>query len=104
MKKLIVLLFLVSATIPFISCTNTKSAYEKENVIPTTEQSNKKIINYNNGVYYFNSTRAEFANTLSFFLKENQDLELVSMTSDDYSGGTLGYFVVFKKREVSEKK
>ncbi|AKM81994.1 TPA: hypothetical protein DD449_02935 [Candidatus Berkelbacteria bacterium] len=59
------------------------------------------VIDYENGVYYFDSIEANFANSLSGFIKDHPDLELVSMAGDDMGihGASKGYFVVFRKKQ-----
>ncbi len=75
-------------------------------------------INYGQGVWYFPSTEAKFANALAKFLSKNQHLEVVAMTGNvvrrngpknkplsDNSfgaeteyGAAIGYFVVFREK------
>lgn len=57
------------------------------------------VIDYGNGVYYFPYTEAKFGNSLSQFLLQQTDLELVAMAGDGNGshGSDLGYFAVFRK-------
>jgi hypothetical protein len=58
------------------------------------------VIDVGNGVYYFDSTRADFARSLSEFIVAHPDLALVAMTGDGNSdhGRDRGYFVVFRQK------
>lgn len=54
-----------------------------------------------NGVFYF--PYSYFRKTLSKFIAEHHELELVTMSAyDSGSYGTLGYFVVFKEKSHEE--
>ena len=57
------------------------------------------ILDYQNGVYYFNCTEAHFGNALSQFIGSHKDLELVTVSSDDTQsrGQNCGYFVIFRE-------
>lgn len=61
----------------------------------------RDIVDYGNGVYYFDATRDTFANKLSAFIMAHSELEFVGMTGDSDStyGISRGYFVVFRERE-----
>lgn len=77
-------------------------AGNKENVKPidNIEAVQASVIDYGNGVFYFDKTKSAFGNTLSCFIKAHPDLELVSIAGDGTSGAygaENGYFVVFKK-------
>lgn len=77
-------------------------AGNKENVKPidNIEAVQASVIDYGNGVFYFDKTESAFGNTLSSFIKTHPDLELVSIAGDATSGAygsEKGYFVVFKK-------
>lgn len=58
------------------------------------------VVDYGNGVYYFDGTETKFGSSLSAFISEHPDMELVSMVGDDTDGygSTKGYFVVFRKK------
>lgn len=61
-----------------------------------------KVVEYGNGVYYFDALGPSFGNQLSEFLRDHPDLELVSMVSDGTGvyGANRGCFVVLRpKRE-----
>lgn len=55
-------------------------------------------VNYGNGVYYFPVINAEFANSLSAFLKEHGNVTIVTIAGDGTGayGYDKGYFVVIK--------
>jgi len=54
------------------------------------------IVDYGNGVYYFEATEAVFGNALSKFISEHPKLQVITMAPNDTGGHgfTLGYFVV----------
>ncbi|MFC1622568.1 hypothetical protein ACFL1Y_01050 [Patescibacteria group bacterium] len=58
------------------------------------------IVDYGNGVYYFNLISADFANAISQFIGEHPELELIALTGDvtGGSGYAVGYFVVFRRK------
>ncbi|MCK9578205.1 hypothetical protein M0R01_01770 [bacterium] len=57
------------------------------------------ITDFGNGVYYFECEGEVFGSTLSAFIGNHPELEVVSIAGDDaYNHGrTIGYFVVFKR-------
>ena len=59
-----------------------------------------KVVDFGNGVYYFNSKQADFANALSAFLSAHQELEVTSMAGDGTCGygADCGYFVTFRHK------
>jgi len=67
--------------------------------IDNIEAVQASIIDYDNGVFYFDKTRSSFGNTLSSFIKTHPNLELISMAGDGTGayGTERGYFVIFKK-------
>jgi hypothetical protein len=78
-----------------LGCNDT--AGDPRNVKSTIQQIQPtNILNYGNGVYHFNSTRADFGNELSSFRAEHaKDLGVVSIAPevDGY-----GYFVVTRQK------
>lgn len=76
------------------------SVANPDKVSQTTESN--KIVDYDNGVYYFPYARAEYAKALSNFIGDHPDLRLVSQTGDPISGQDQGYFVVFEPRVQKE--
>jgi len=66
-----------------------------KNNIGTTEI--VKPSDYGNGVYYFEATRAKFANSLSEFLK-NKNVTSISVSGDGSGayGSDMGYYVVVR--------
>lgn len=66
-----------------------------KNNIGTTEII--KPYDYGNGVYYFEATRAKFANSLSEFL-ENKNVTSISVSGDGSGayGSDMGYYVVVR--------
>jgi hypothetical protein len=58
------------------------------------------VVDYGSGVYYFDSTGAEFANSLSSFIQTHPELEVVSIAGDGdgIHGVDKGYFVVFRQK------
>lgn len=77
------------------------SAGNKENVKPidNIEAVQVSVVDYGNGVFYFDKTKSFFGNTLSSFIKTHPELELVSIAGDGTRGAygaEAGYFVVFK--------
>ncbi|MEK7465513.1 MAG: hypothetical protein AAB631_01925 [Patescibacteria group bacterium] len=93
MKKVGIMVILIATTMLFVEC---NSSADNDNVRTVTTS----ITDYNNGVYYFNSTEEDFGNELSSFIYEHPEMEFVSMAPDDATanGYTLGYFVVFRSR------
>ena len=57
-----------------------------------------EAINYGNGVYFFPYLGAEFGNTLSGFIAEHINLELVSFSQEQFGFGGVGYFIIFKEK------
>lgn len=57
-------------------------------------------IDYGNGVYYFSTGGAQFGNSLSDFIENHPELEIVAITGDGNGGygSDMGYFVVFSKQ------
>lgn len=96
MKKLFVTLFFISIAIVvlFPSC---DGAADKKNV-GAPAQTLVKIIDYHNGLYYFDGLNEDFANKLSAFIGEHPELELGSMVANGSGaqGDDKGYFVYFK--------
>ena len=66
----------------------------------TTEVSNVWVMDYSNGVYYFDSEGKTFVSALATFIGQHPELEFVAMTGDGNGiyGCDRGYFVVFKKK------
>ena len=62
----------------------------------------KDVVDYKNGVYYFDYTEAEFANALSKFIADHPELEFVGVTGNGTGGHGYdrGYFVVFRKKQL----
>ncbi|OGL97115.1 hypothetical protein A2318_00720 [Candidatus Uhrbacteria bacterium RIFOXYB2_FULL_45_11] len=57
------------------------------------------VLDYQNGVYYFDCTEANFGNALSQFIASHPNLSLVTLTGNGTGGhyGTVdGYFAVFQ--------
>lgn len=70
------------------------ATYQKPNQITPN------IIDYHNGVYYFDYIGADFSNALSTFIATFPELQLVAIANDGTGpyGCTKGYFVVFIKK------
>ncbi len=67
-----------------------------------TAVSPTKVVDYKNGVYYFDYIEEDFANALSKFIADHPDLEFVDAIgngSGEY-GCNMGYFVVFRKKQL----
>lgn len=58
------------------------------------------VVDYGNGVYYFPYDEANFANALSVFIRDHQNLKLVSFSGNGNGtyGVDKGYFVVFANK------
>lgn len=54
----------------------------------------QEIINYGNGVYYFEQTEDDFGKALSKFIAEHPELRLVVISGEIYDQE--GYFVIFE--------
>ena len=81
--------------------------------VPTGSKLVKEIVDFGNGVYYFPYIRAEYGRTLSHFIATHPELRYVDAAPDGTGdaggtydsalsyeyGRTVGYFVVFEKRE-----
>jgi len=88
-----------------VSCTDskqlpTKTVVKDDKIYQVVDYSSG-IINYRNGVYYFDYNLEDFAKSLSQFIEEHPELRFVSFTgiganNHDYDKG---YFVVFENRE-----
>ncbi|MEK7640814.1 MAG: hypothetical protein AAB389_02360 [Patescibacteria group bacterium] len=61
-----------------------------------------KVVDYKNGVYYFDYRGPDYANALSKFIAEHPDLEFVDSTGNGTGGhgSDRGYFVVFRKKQL----
>lgn len=84
----------------FLLLTACDSAANKNHAQSTTPGITR-IVDYSNGVYYFDYTKASFANALSGFIKEHPELELSALTGDGTCGygADAGYFAVFKQKK-----
>ncbi len=87
---------LIACTLVFLAvlgCAGTAGAGD-----PSTARSNhsSRLVEYGNGLYYFNETSADFGKALSGFLKNHQCAQNFSMAPDGtgFDGFTVGYFVV----------
>jgi hypothetical protein len=91
MKNLLVSLLVV---VLLSSCGN--QAGDSRNVSNNTNIS--KVITYGHGVYYFDSTGAEFGNSLAGFLAKNPEFEVTAIAGNGTgaAGATVGYFVCIK--------
>ena len=78
-----------------VSCSPNAAKNGTANVVSSTVP-----IDYGNDVYYFPVTEKEYAVSLSSFLGNHPELELLSMTGNGNSsyGRDAGYFTVFKKK------
>lgn len=96
MKKLSILVLFLFLSFIIISC---NKATDPENV-RTQNNQQSAIVDYGNGVYYFDSVEADFANALSTFISQHPELQLQAMCGNGRSpnGRDLGYFVVFHKK------
>jgi hypothetical protein len=98
MAELVIVLVLVILVLLFVVVINKKNpAADPKNV---GKISTSAVVDYGNGVYYFNYTGTGFGNALSTFLSEHRELELLSMTGDGTGayGSDDGYFVVFRTK------
>jgi hypothetical protein len=79
-----------------VGCVN--QANNPKNVAPVAIE--QGIINYGNGVYYFDYVGAEFGNALATFIRQHPDYQVITVTMDgSYGyGKTAGYFVVVKEK------
>lgn len=59
-----------------------------------------EIVNYNNGIYYFPFSGADFGNALSVFTHAYSELEQISIAPDVAGGHTIGYFVTFRPKKA----
>ena len=58
-----------------------------------------KVVDYQNGVYYFNTETQSFSNELSQFLSAHQDLEVSAMAPNPATlGGAYGFYVTFRTK------
>lgn len=57
-----------------------------------------KPISFGSGVYYFNVIEEQFGKSLAGFIAKNSNLEIVTMSPNEYKkyGRVVGYFVVFR--------
>jgi hypothetical protein len=85
------LLFVLSSLLIIAACND---ASDPKNVVQTKPASDV-VVDYGNGVYYFDYTRASFGNALSKFLSEhNCRVEAVAGDGTALYGVDEGYFVV----------
>jgi hypothetical protein len=65
-------------------------------------QTNCPIVDYGNGVMYFDCTKADFGNALSRYL--GKDLEVTSITGDGTTGygEDLGYWVTVRPKVAAD--
>lgn len=116
MKKLI---YLTTILIVLVSCKKIKEPKKLPptkqieavdgktyTVVDSAKLEDPKIRNYGNGVYYFDYNREKFAPIISKFLKENSNLELITLSGNgtgigmtaDEQGQDCGYFVFFREK------
>jgi outer membrane lipoprotein-sorting protein len=97
MKKFFVVMMVILMTAVMFSagCVDKNAPSDAKNI----QSGPVSVTDYRNGVYYFDSNRAEFGNSLSQFIADHPELQFVSFAPDDTGtyGYTSGYFVVFKK-------
>jgi len=95
MKK-VFFLVVIGSILLLSACDSTA---DHKNIVTNKDATN--VVNYGNGVYYFNYTRANFANTLSSFIAYHSELELVAITGNGTAGygKDAGYFVVFRPKK-----
>ncbi len=98
MRRVIMLVVLLGFVL--VGCPPGDDAGDPSNLAMVSTDSG--IVDYGNGLYYFNCDESTFGNKLSMFLRERSELELVSISSDntDSQGTTTGYFVYFREKEV----
>lgn len=93
-------MFLCALSICFMALVQTgcTPARDSENVGTTRVTA---PVDYKNGIFYFHETQAELGNSLSSFISNHPELELVSIASDNTGGNgtTVGYFAVFINKE-----
>ena len=72
------------------------SASDPSNIRNNASQNSSTFLNYGNGLYYFPTTTASFANDLSQFLANQSCLTNLTITGDGSGayGKDIGYFVV----------
>ncbi|TSC83276.1 MAG: Uncharacterized protein G01um101419_106 [Parcubacteria group bacterium Gr01-1014_19] len=80
-----------------------KQAADSRRNVKDVPLSEIRVVDYRNGVYYFDSTEANFANALSKFISEHPELEFISAVADGTGdeGKDIGYFVVFKNQKLT---
>lgn len=67
-------------------------------VFPTSA-TRVKMVDYQNGVYYFNTETQSLSNELSEFLSAHQDLEVSAMAPNPATlGGAYGFYVTFRPK------
>jgi hypothetical protein len=60
-------------------------------------------LDYGNGVYYFPIVSAEFGNSLSAFIKQHPEMEMLSIAPTDEGYQSIhGYFVIFKNKRQKD--
>ncbi len=93
MRLLIVLILCLF----LVGCDNTGNPQS----VNTNLSSNLALppVNYGNGVYYFDCTRHVFGNSLSSWMKDNPNFQVLAIAGNDTGGNgfTAGYFVVVKE-------
>lgn len=102
MKKFFLIAIIIIAIIFSAGCVGEGPVGDPKSVNPGPFV---PIIDYGNGVYYFDGTGSDYLNTLSYFIGSHPDLRLVSEASDNRGHGgafdrsqTQGYIVVFEAR------
>lgn len=82
---------ILALTVALGSCTGAASDGDGVVTLPTS---------YENGVYYFDCTQANFGRSLAAFIAAHPELEVTAMTGNGTGtyGYDEGYFVVVKKK------
>lgn len=95
MKTTLMFFLLLIGVFLFVGCAATGAA----NVANVTGKQHGNVIDYGNGVYYFDCISSDFANTLSAFRKDHPTWAITAIAGNDTGGYgyTLGYFIVVNK-------
>jgi len=98
-KKHLLIAAGIILVVMFVSTGCINSAADPKNVQPSRIND---VTFYGNNVYYFDCIQASFGNSLSTFISQHPELEIVSIASDNTGGYgiTMGYFVVFKNHST----
>ena len=99
--RFLICVVLISCSM-FIGCEKDGAANPSNDANKTE---NNGVVNYGNGVFYFSEDDDAFGDSLSQFIRDNPELEIVAMADNSRGPGgySMGHWVVFRKKRAGER-